>query len=146
MVPGTQGNAAENSRMGNLLNRMRPQDTRDLGTFGITGQMFEPMDKIVKISKGEIVLSPEQAQSFAKSMAGGADAGAAGSLPSTPPIAPSPTTPSSAGKDATLNDVLDALNDLNKQMGHVVNHSANTADYTKKQINAIKGVSNNMWA
>jgi hypothetical protein len=38
--------------------------TRDEGTLGKTGQPFEPQDFIGKIAKGEMVLTPEQAQKF----------------------------------------------------------------------------------
>ena len=38
--------------------------TRDEGTLGKTGQPFEPQDFIGKIAKGEMVLTPDQAQKF----------------------------------------------------------------------------------
>lgn len=38
--------------------------TRDEGTLGKTGQPFEPADFIGKVQKGEMVLTPEQAQRF----------------------------------------------------------------------------------
>jgi hypothetical protein len=38
--------------------------TRDEGTLGKTGQVFEPQDFIGKVAKGEMVLTPEQAKKF----------------------------------------------------------------------------------
>jgi hypothetical protein len=38
--------------------------TRDEGTLGKTGQPFEPADFIGKVAKGEMVLTPDQAQKF----------------------------------------------------------------------------------
>jgi len=41
-----------------------PLPTRDEGTLGKTGQVFEPQDFIGKVAKGEMVLTPEQAKKF----------------------------------------------------------------------------------
>jgi hypothetical protein len=38
--------------------------TRDEGTLGKTGQVFEPEDFIGKVAKGEMVLTPDQAKKF----------------------------------------------------------------------------------
>ena len=38
--------------------------TRDEGTLGKTGQVFEPQDFIGKVAKGEMVLTPDQAKKF----------------------------------------------------------------------------------
>lgn len=48
-----------------VYNTNNPQiPTRDEGTLGKTGQPFEPQDFIGKIAKGEMVLTPDQAQRF----------------------------------------------------------------------------------
>lgn len=130
-IPGTEANRTENSRLGNIMNRL---GTRDLGTWGMTGQMFEPMDQVVKISRGEIVLDPEQAKSFV------ANLGKAGPAEGPPPSAPAPQ-----GSSA-LNDMVELLNQLNMQMGQLVAHSSDTATYSKRQVSAIKNASGNMWA
>lgn len=48
----------------NVLNFKPNLQTRDEGTLGKTGQPFEPADFIGKVAKGEMVLTPEQAQRF----------------------------------------------------------------------------------
>lgn len=40
--------------------------TRDTGTLGMTGQLFEPKDFIGKVQKGETVLTPQQLENLVK--------------------------------------------------------------------------------
>lgn len=145
MIPGTDENAATNTSTKNNLNKLRKaRETRDLGTWGMTGQMFEPMDKVVKISKGEIVLDPQQAKNFVSKM--GEMSGAPAETPTPTAVPPAPSAPSIGSSDASLSDLKDLLEQLNMRMGDLVEHSSSTAEYAKKQVNAIKGVSGNMWA
>jgi len=48
----------------NVMNFNAKLPNRDEGTMGKTGQPFEPADFIGKVQKGEMVLTPEQAQKF----------------------------------------------------------------------------------
>jgi hypothetical protein len=41
-------------------------DTRDTGTLGMTGKLFEPQDFFGKVQKGETVLTPEQLQNLVR--------------------------------------------------------------------------------
>lgn len=43
-----------------------PGQTRDTGTLGMTGQLFEPKDFIGKVQKGETVLTPQQLENLVK--------------------------------------------------------------------------------
>lgn len=141
MIPGTEDNAAASSASKGAMDKLKAaRQHRDFGTWGVTGQMFEPMDQIVKISKGEIVLDPQQAKSFVAGM-GNSQQQAPASSP-----APTPATPPVSSKEASLSDVADLLKSLNMHMGELVAHSSSTAEYAKKQVSAIKSASGNMWA
>lgn len=43
-----------------------PTQTRDTGTLGMTGQLFEPKDFMGKVQKGETVLTPQQLENLVK--------------------------------------------------------------------------------
>jgi hypothetical protein len=137
-IPGSTGNREQSQRLQGLMERLR--QTRDIGTWGMTGQMFEPMDQVVKISKGEIVLDPEQAKNFVAGMGKSGGEGGGGGASS----APAPAM--GGGTDATINDLLASLDQLNMSMGQLISVSAETATHSKRQISAIKGVSGNMWS
>jgi len=67
--------------------------TRDEGTLGKTGQVFEPQDFIGKVAKGEMVLTPEQAKKF---MEGAKTEGIADAMKNLGGMMP-PTSASSGG-------------------------------------------------
>ena len=52
--------------------------TRDEGTSGKTGQAVEPSDAIVKIAKGEMVLTPDQVSNMGKQISAGSKAAEVG--------------------------------------------------------------------
>lgn len=140
MIPGTEENEKASGSSKAAMDKLKAaRQHRDFGTWGVTGQMFEPMDQIVKISKGEIVLDPQQAKSFVAGMGNSQQ-----QSPATSP-APTPATPPVSSKEASLSDVADLLKSLNMHMEELVAHSSSTAEYAKKQVSAIKSASGNMW-
>jgi hypothetical protein len=130
------------------------EGTRDAGTFGMTGQMFEPKDFIGKIQKGETVFTPGQLQEYSQGLfgqfqksnftgLGDIKATISSAMPALQKQIETPVTPVSTGK-ATLDDVVERLEYLNKTMGQLASHSESIADQSAKTARATKRLDPNV--
>jgi hypothetical protein len=97
--------------------------TRDEGTLGKTGQVFEPQDFIGKVAKGEMVLTPEQAKKFMEGAKTEGIADAVQNLGKMMPAAPS-GGPASGGF---------SLSSLSKEISTSVS-SVTSGSSTTKQV------------
>ena len=98
-------------------------ETRDEGTLGKTGQVFEPQDFIGKVAKGEMVLTPDQAKKF---MEGAKTEGIADAVKNLGSMMPGGTKGDSGGGGISLSS-------LSKEISTSVS-SVTSGSSTTKQV------------
>jgi hypothetical protein len=97
----------------------RRLDNRDFGTLGVTGNLFEKKSGPVNIQEGETVMTPDQVQKLvqnASASGGGANSG-----------------------------LIDELRRLNNQTADVLKYIKDTAENTRKTVDATRGLNGNLF-
>jgi hypothetical protein len=133
-------------------NRTPIKETRDTGTLGETGSMFEPKDIIALLHKGERVLSPKENTDLTSlyEMIGNLkskgdsekDTGASEVDTATAPEASEET----ASDNITLKDVHESLERLNSTMQIMAEHTADMKDSNRTTADMSQKMTGNRLA
>ena len=131
---------------------VRPNTTRDIGTLGKTGQMFEPKDIVALLHKGERVLNPKENTDLTKlyEMIGNIKPKGGTEKSETLPESSTRTVsaePEVAGTtDVTLKDLHDSLQRLNSTMEIMASHTADMKDTNRTTADMSQKMTGNRLA
>ena len=159
--PNTRTEPVRETRPGPPNTRTEPV-TRDIGTVGKTGSLFEPKDVIALLHKGERVLNPSENADLTslfgmvsdlkpKSDLGGALSSIRPQTEDTAEVAEEETSKSTDGAVAdssgiTLKDLNDSLQQLNSNIELMVSHTADMKDSTRETADMSGKMTGNRFA
>ena len=131
---------------------VKADGTRDIGTLGKTGQMFEPKDIVALLHKGERVLNPKENSDLTSLHEMISNLNPKGNAGTTEEVTNTATSsvsaePEVAGTtDVTLKDLHDSLQRLNSTMEIMASHTADMKDTNRTTADMSQKMTGNRLA